>query len=82
MYYIKANNHIIEKGSFRTILALARYCSHPERLTLDTYCVYAGKTPDYKNRDLEKAEDEASRFGLSFICYESDEKARKACKER
>ena len=81
MYYIKANNHIIEKDSFRTILALARYCSHPERLTLDTYCIYAGKMPDYKDRDLDKAEDEASRFGLSFISCESDEKARKACEK-
>lgn len=81
MYYIKANNHIIERDSFRTILALARYCSHPERLTLDTYCIYAGKTPDYEDKNLEKAEDEASRFGLSLDCYESDAKAKKACKE-
>ena len=79
MYYIKANNHVIERDSFRTILSLARYCSNPQRLTLDTYCIYAGEIPDCKDKSMEKAEDEASRFGLSLICYKSDEEAKKTC---
>ena len=81
MYYIRSNNHVIERDNFRTILALARYCSHPQRQTLDTYCIHAGKTPDYENKDMNEAEEKANRFGLSLICYESDEAAKKACEE-
>ena len=81
MYYIKANNHVIERDSFRAILSLARYCSNPQRLTLGTYCIYAGKILDYENRSLDKAEEEANRFGLSFVCYKSDKEAKKACEK-
>ena len=81
MYYIKANDHVIERDSFRAILSLARYCSNPQRLTLDTYCIYAGKTPDYENKNLDRAEEEANRFGLDLMCYKSDEEAKKACEK-